>query len=113
MDVQAPLRLRALFSCHVEMLDCGFHRSGGRFSLFLSLPKPLVTVGRTPITAGSRCASAQDSRCSLVSSDGRCLSDRELLRQMLRSQRFLHITQGEPCDLGFEKCSGATVSLSG
>ena len=52
------------------------------------LPKALVTVRRTPITAGSRCAFAQGTRCSLVSSDGRCLSDREPLRRMLRSEPF-------------------------
>ena len=88
-------------------------RSIRSLRICVRLPKPLVTVRRTPITARSRCASAQGSRCSLVSSDGRCLSDREPLHRMLRSEPFLYITKGEPCDLGFEKCSGETVSLAG
>src|SRR4030088_3165163 len=80
-------------------------------------PKALVTLRRTPTTAGSRSASAPGSRCLLASShlgfiDGRGpLMGRELLRQMVRSQPFLCITMGEPCNIEFEKRSELTVSL--
>jgi hypothetical protein len=32
---------------------------------------------------------------------------------MLRAQPFLYITKGEPCNFGFEKRGGETVSLTG
>ena len=30
---------------------------------------------------------------------------------MLRSEPYLYVTKGKPCDLGFEKRDGQTVSL--
>ena len=93
--------------------------STGRHSTTRASKRAIAEGPRlTPTTASSRSTSAQGGRYLAASShfrfiDGRGrLMGRELLRQMVRSQRSLHITTGESCDFGFEKRSGQTVSLT-
>ena len=86
------------------------------FQVFLTLaPKQ---VNRDPklqsrLNALSRSGSARGNSRSLASSGARGFSGREVRRRLLGPEPSLYITKGEPCDLGFEKRNGQTVSLIG